>query len=409
MQVTIIGAGIGGLTLGLMLHKAGIGFRIYEAASEIRPVGVGITILPHANRELEALGVLPAMEAAGIVSTQSCFYNRFGQFVHKEPVGRAAGYAWPQVQIHRGDLQQILLRALIERAGADRVVTGHRCVRVEDGAAHATLHFTDATGNPLPNVEAEVVVAADGIHSVVRRQFFPDEGPPIYSGVNMWRGVTVAKPYLGGTSYMRAGWLAGGKMVIYPIRNLPDGMQLINWVAEIETPRHDRQDWNKVGRLDDFIGAFADWHFDFLDVPALIRGAEQVLEYPMVDRDPLPRWSRGRITLLGDAAHPMYPRGSNGAGQAILDARCLVDRLAASADARAALAAYEGERLPATAQVVRTNRSAPPDVILREVWQRTGDKPFADINDVIRPDEIAALMNNYQKIAGYDRGTLAAR
>jgi 2-polyprenyl-6-methoxyphenol hydroxylase-like FAD-dependent oxidoreductase len=370
---------------------------------------VGITILPHANKELEALGVLPAMEAAGIVATESCFYNRFGQFVHREPVGRAAGYAWPQIQIHRGDLQQILYRALIERAGADVVVTGRRCVQVEDGADHAIVHFTDAEGHALPPVQADAVVAADGIHSAVRRQFFPDEGGPIYSGVNMWRGVTVAKPYLTGTSYMRAGWLAHGKMVIYPIRNLPDGNQLINWVAEIETPRHDRQDWNKAGRLEDFIGAFADWHFDFLDVPALIRGAEQILEYPMVDKDPLPRWSHGRITLLGDAAHPMYPRGSNGAGQAILDARCLTDRLAAGAAVADALKAYEAERLPATAQVVRTNRSTPPDVILKEVWQRTGDKPFDDIGAVIRPEEIAAFMNNYQKVAGYDRAKLAAR
>lgn len=409
MQVTIIGAGIGGLTLGLMLHKAGIAFRIHEAAAELKPIGVGITILPHANKELGALGVLPALEAAGIVATESCFYNRFGQFVHKEPVGRGAGYQWPQIQIHRGDLQQILYRALVERAGAGCVVTGQRCLKVEDGADRALAHFTDAAGHALPAVHADVVVAADGIHSVVRRQFFPDEGPPIYSGVNMWRGVTVARPYLDGRSYVRAGWLAHGKMVIYPIRNHPDGTQLVNWVAEIETPRHDRQDWNQVGRLEDFIGAFEDWRFDFLDVPALIRGAEQILEYPMVDRDPLPRWSHGRVTLLGDAAHPMYPRGSNGAGQAILDARCLADRLAATADAVAALETYAGERLPATAQVVRTNRSAPPDVILKEVWQRTGDKPFADINDVIRPDEIATLMNNYRKVAGYDRASLVAR
>ena len=410
MEVVLIGAGIGGLTLGLMLHKAGIRFRIHEVAPEIKPIGVGITMLPHANKELAALGVIDAMQEAGVVAKESCFFNRFGQFVHKEPVGTFAGYEWPQIQIHRGDLQQILHRALIERAGPGSVVTGRRCVRVEDGAAGATAEFVDTTtGTALPPVLARAIVAADGIHSVVRQQFFPDEGGPIYSGVNMWRGVTVARPYLTGQSYMRAGWLAHGKMVIYPIRNHADGTQLINWVAEIETPRHDRQDWNQAGKLEDFIGAFEDWRFDFLDVPALIRGASEILEYPMVDRDPLPRWSFGRITLLGDAAHPMVPRGSNGAGQAILDARCLADCLAADADVAAALKTYEAARLPATAAVVRTNRSAPPDVILREVYERSGDKPFADINDIISPDEIAAMMNSYKKVAGYDRAALEAR
>ena len=409
MQIVIIGAGIGGLTLGLMLHKAGIPFRILETAPAIKPIGVGITMLPHANRELTELGVIDAMRATGVVTRESCFYTRHGQLVHKEPVGTFAGYAWPQIQIHRGDLQQILYRALIERAGADCVVTGQRCVRVEDGTDFATAYFADAaTGVAQAPLQARAIIAADGIHSVVRRQFFPDEGGPIYSGVNMWRGVTVAKPYLTGQSYMRAGWLTHGKMVIYPIRNHADGTQLINWVAEIETPKHDRQDWNKAGRLEDFIGAFEAWRWDFLDVPALIRGTEEILEYPMVDRDPLPRWSHGRITLLGDAAHPMYPRGSNGAGQAILDARCLADSLAATGDVHAALKNYEASRLPATAAVVRTNRSAPPDVILKEVYERSGDKPFANIDDIIRPDEIAALMNSYKKVAGYDRASLEA-
>ena len=413
MQVIVIGAGIGGLTLALMLHKAGISFRVYEAAPDIKPIGVGITMLPHANKELGELGLIDAMAAVGVIARETCFYNRFGQFIYSEPVGTFAGYAWPQIQIHRGDLQQVLYKALLEHAGPDCVVTGQRCVRVTDGADDALVEFVDADGAAHPPVRADAVIACDGIHSAVRRQLYPDEGGPIYSGVNMWRGVTRAKPYLTGQSYMRAGWLKGGKMVIYPIRNHADGTQLINWVAEVETPRHDRQDWNKTGRLEDFIGAFEDWHWDFLDVPALIRGAEEILEYPMVDKDPLPRWSFGRITLLGDAAHPMYPRGSNGAGQAILDARCLTDCLAdclaTSGDVGSALRTYESSRLPATATVVRTNRSAPPDVILREVYERSGDKPFADINDIIRPDEIATMMNAYKKVAGYDRASLEAR
>jgi 2-polyprenyl-6-methoxyphenol hydroxylase-like FAD-dependent oxidoreductase len=173
-----------------------------------------------------------------------------------------------------------------------------------------------------------VAIACDGINSAIRKQFFPDEGEPRYSGVNMWRGVTGWKPILSGASMVRAGWLVHGKMVIYPIRPAgADGLQLVNWVAEIETPNYRKRDWNRSGSFDDFIGAFADWHFDWLDVPAFIRAADSVLEFPMVDQDPLPRWSFDRITLLGDAAHPMVPRGSNGAGQAILDARALTSAL----------------------------------------------------------------------------------
>jgi 2-polyprenyl-6-methoxyphenol hydroxylase-like FAD-dependent oxidoreductase len=198
-------------------------------------------------------------------------------------------------------------------------------------------------------------------------------------------------------------------MVIYPIRNDVDGAgsQLVNWVAEIETPRYKRRDWNRPGSIDDFIGAFADWHFDWLDVPELIRRAEVVLEFPMVDQDPLPRWSFGRVTLLGDAAHPMVPRGSNGAGQAILDAETLARCLDAAGDAEAALKAYEAERLGPTTQIVLTNRTRPPDAILGEVYRRTGDKPFGSIDEVISRAELQALSDGYKRIALYDKERLA--
>ncbi|HEY5130268.1 MAG TPA: FAD-dependent monooxygenase, partial [Bradyrhizobium sp.] len=231
-----------------------------------------------------------------------------------------------------------------------------------------------------------------------------------YSGVNMWRGVTRWKPMLSGASMVRAGWLSHGKMVIYPIRPAgPDGLQLINWVAEIETPVYRKRDWNRPGAIGDFIGAFADWHFDWLDVPAFIRAADHVLEFPMVDQDPLPRWSFGRVTLSGDAAHPMVPRGSNGAGQAILDARALAAALLESANPVAALAAYEKQRLEATTRIVLTNRTNPPDAILREVFQRTNDQPFAVINDVISRDELVALSEGYKRIAGYSKDALRTR
>src|SRR4029079_14103904 len=251
-------------------------------------------------------------------------------------------------------------------------------------------------------VRGKAVIACDGIHSAFRKQFYPDEGEPRYSGVNMWRGVTRWKPILSGASMVRAGWLSHGKMVIYPIRRAgADGLQLINWVAEIETQHYRKRDWTRPGTIEDFIGAFADWHFDWLDVPAFIRAADSVLEFPMVDQDPLPRWSFGRVTLLGDAAHPMVPRGSNRAGQAILDARALTSALLAETDPVAALAAYEKQRLEATTRIVLTHRSHPPDAILREVFLRTGDKPFEAIEDVIRLDELRALSDGYKQIAGY--------
>lgn len=412
MDVMIIGAGIGGLTLALMLNKAGVPFRVYESAQEIKPIGVGISVLPHASQQLTELGLQDALAEVAVTAQESCFFNRFGQLIYQEPVGTFAGYDYPQFQIHRGDLQQVLYRALIARAGADCVVTGWKCVRVEQADDAAIAHFVDSrTGQDRPAQRGAAIVGCDGIHSLVRRELVPDDGGPIYSGVNMWRGTTWWKPYLTGASYVRAGWLTHGKMVIYPIRTKLDGEghQLINWVAEIETPHYHQQDWNRRGQIDDFIGAFAEWNFDFLDVPGLIRGAESILEYPMVDKDPLDRWSFGRLTLLGDAAHPMYPRGSNGAGQAILDARALADSFAAGGDVVSVLKNYEDKRLGATATVVRTNRTTPPDVILKEVFERTGDRPFARLDDVISQEELAAMSNSYKKVAGYDKATLAAR
>jgi 2-polyprenyl-6-methoxyphenol hydroxylase-like FAD-dependent oxidoreductase len=407
-DILIVGGGIGGLTLGLALHAANIPCRVFESAPEIRAVGVGINLLPHATKELAALGLEADLARVAIETKDASFFNRFGQLIYEEPLGRAAGYDYPQFSIHRGDLQMVLLEAFKSRAGADRILTNHHCVGVEQDDNGVTLHFavgsSDAVGK---SVRGRAAIACDGINSVIRRQFFPDEGEPRYSGVNMWRGVTRWKPILSGASMTRAGWLSHGKMVIYPIREAgSDGLQLINWVAEIETPNYRRRDWNRAGSLDDFIGAFADWHFDWLDVPAFIRAADSVLEFPMVDQDPLPRWSFGRVTLLGDAAHPMVPRGSNGAGQAILDTRAMTSALLANDDPVAAFAAYEKQRLEATTRVVLTNRTNPPDAILREVFQRTNDRPFKAIGDVISHDELVALSDSYKQIAGFSKEAL---
>jgi 2-polyprenyl-6-methoxyphenol hydroxylase-like FAD-dependent oxidoreductase len=302
----------------------------------------------------------------------------------------------------------VLLDAFLARAGHDRLRLNHHCTGVEQDDTGVSVSFSDGpNGVSQTKVRGRVAIACDGIHSAIRKQFYPDEGEPRYSGVNMWRGVTRWKPMLSGASMVRAGWLSHGKMVIYPIRAAgADGLQLINWVAEIETQTYRKRDWTRPGSIDDFIDAFADWHFDWLDVPAFIRAADSVLEFPMVDQDPLPRWSFGLITLLGDAAHPMVPRGSNGAGQAILDARALTTALEENADPAAALAAYEKQRLEATTRIVLTNRTNPPDAILREVFQRTGDQPFGVIDDVISRDELVALSEGYKRIAGYSKDAL---
>jgi 2-polyprenyl-6-methoxyphenol hydroxylase-like FAD-dependent oxidoreductase len=407
-DIIIVGGGIGGLTLALALHEAKIPCRIFETAPAIKAVGVGINLLPHATKELAALGLEGALARVAIETKDATFFNRFGQLIYQEPLGRAAGYDQPQFSIHRGDLQMVLLDAFRARAGHDRIVTNHHCLGVEQDDAGVSVTFSDGpAGSARSTVRGRAAIACDGINSAIRKQLFPDEGEPRYSGVNMWRGVTRWKPMLSGASMVRAGWLSHGKMVIYPIRAAGhDGLQLINWVAEIETPNYRKRDWNREGSLADFIGPFADWHFDWLDVPAFIRAADHVLEFPMVDQDPLPRWSFGRITLLGDAAHPMVPRGSNGAGQAILDARALTTALLQNADPLAALSSYEKQRLEATTRIVLTNRTNPPDAILREVFQRTHDRPFKTIDDVISRDELVALSDGYKRIAGYSKDAL---
>lgn len=410
-DILVLGAGIGGLTLALSLHQAGIPCRVYEAVPEFRHSGVGINLLPHAVRELSELGLLPALDALGVRTREAVYFTRHGQHVFTEPTGMAAGYDWPQFSIHRGDLQTILLSAVRERLGPDRVVCNHRCVDVVQDASGVTAQFADAAGQPVEEARGALAIACDGIHSAMRRKFYPDEGAPRYAGVNMWRGVTRHKPILSGASMIRVGWFTVGKMVIYPIRDAIDdqGNQLINWVAEFEAARPAVRDWGRKGRLEDFMPTFENWRFDWLDAPALILGADSVLEYPMVDQDPLPRWTHGRITLLGDAAHPMVPRGSNGAGQAIVDARCLAGLLKKEGVGPQALESYDRERVPATAEIVLANRRTPPDSMLGQVHERSGGQPFTHIDDVMPRAELQAISDNYKRVGGHDPAHLRAR
>lgn len=402
-RVLVVGAGIGGLATALELHRVGIRSTIIEAVPQFGPVGVGINILPHAAKRLCELGLDDALTQRCVLTKESAFFNRFGQLVYREPAGRDAGYDYPQYSIHRAHLHEVLLNAVIDRLGPDCIQVGRRLAGVSQSADAVTAHVITADRSHA-DINTDVLVGADGIHSVVRRYLFPDEGPPRYTGVTMWRGTSVWSPFMSGATMVRAGWIATGQLVMYPIVNDVDGNgnQLLNWVVELQTEQRSDREWNRAGRLEDFIEHFADWKFDFMDVPAMLSSATTILEYPMVDQEPLPRWSHGRITLLGDAAHPMIPRGSNGAGQTILDARALADAFRATpADPVAALQAYEAERRPATSDVVRANHTSSPDAILRTVYERTGDRPFARLEDVVDVAELAEIAEGYARIAAY--------
>jgi 5-methylphenazine-1-carboxylate 1-monooxygenase len=412
--IAIVGGGIAGLGLALHLHARAIECDVYEAVPHVRELGVGITLLPHAMRELAALGLQAEIEAAGIENYESVFYNRHGQYIYSELRGRHAGYQLPEIGIHRGKLHRILFDTAIKRLGAQRIHTGHRFAGLIQDAQSVTLQFTAPDGSTLPSVQASIAIACDGINSAVRRLFYPDE-KLAFTGINTWRGTTRRKPILTGKSYMRVGSIETGKMVIYPIVEVNDGSgeQLINWMAEIRRDGDTSNDWNQSGKLDDFLPIYQNWRFDWLDVAELISGAESILEYPMVDKDPVAQWTFGRVTLMGDAAHPMYPRGSNGSAQALIDARSMADELAKHAhqvDQNAAhlasLHAYEDLRRPITTQIVLTNRSHPPDYINTRVDELTGGQPFHHIDDVISQAELRQISDDYKRIAGFSVATV---
>ena len=410
MKVIIVGAGIGGLTLALSLHRAGIEAVVCEAVSELRPLGVGINLLPHAVRELTELGLAEDLAAIAIPTEALIYANKFGQEIWREPRGRFAGYRWPQYSIHRGALQLLLARTVRARLGADAIRLGLSATGVEDGGTAVRLSDR-ATGEVL-RLSADVIVGCDGIHSALRAQAWPQEGPPIWNRRVLWRGVTEAEPFLGGATMIMAGH-QDVKFVAYPIdpSAAARGRSRINWIAELRFPdtvEWRREDWNRPGVLADFLPAFEAWDFGWLDVPGVIRAAQQVFEYPLVDRDPRERWTFGRTTLLGDAAHPMYPIGSNGASQAILDARTLAYELATAGDIDEALAAYEAQRRPATSRIVLANRGNGPEQVMQLVETRAPGG-FTDVSQVISPAELAATAGEYKNIAGFDREALNAR
>ena len=411
MKISIIGGGIGGLTLALMLKARGITVQVFESAAQVRPLGVGINVQPSAIVELAALGLLPQLDALGVRTAEVCYFNRHGQRIWSEPRGLAAGYRVPQFSIHRGELQMLLMQTALQRLGPQAVSCGQEAVAVDPDSASVTLLDRDSGQTRVERADA--VISADGIHSAVRRQFYPHEGPPRYSGRVLWRATTVGKPFLTGASMVMAGH-ADQKLVTYPIsrRHADQGESLINWIAELRVPGDTppKSDWNKEVALDVFAGPFEAWRWDWLDVPALFRGASTYYEFPMVDRDPLPRWTHGRVTLLGDAGHPMYPIGSNGATQAILDARALVDQIAGSdvASLPAALQRYQDDRLPKTARIVMANRAQGPDHVM-QVFEERAPEGFKRVHDVASQAELEDIARGYKQIVGLDIETVNAR
>jgi 2-polyprenyl-6-methoxyphenol hydroxylase-like FAD-dependent oxidoreductase len=412
MTVLIAGGGIAGLALGLTLHQIGVPFRIYEATRQIRPLGVGINVQPNAVRELFDLGLQPALDNIAVKTQQYGFYSKHGRKIWEEPRGLLAGYDWPQYSVHRGRLQMLLYDTLIARAGPACFVTGQRAKGFETQGTQAVLHLEDSETGARSDMAGDILIGADGIHSAIRNRIVPQEGPPIWGGAILWRATSQAKPFFGQGAMALIGHDTK-RIVAYPISR-PDpasGLVTMNWIAELRVDPGggwNKEDWNRAADISDFLPEFEDWVFDWLDVPALIRGADAVFEYPMVDRDPLETWTNGPVTLMGDAAHPTYPVGSNGATQAIVDARVLGAAFLEHGVTPRALHSYEDQMRPLTTGVIRANRGSGPDAILQRVEDLCGGH-FDDINDVIPHADLAEHAARYKAVAGFSIDALNAQ
>jgi 2-polyprenyl-6-methoxyphenol hydroxylase-like FAD-dependent oxidoreductase len=413
MTVLIAGGGIGGLTLALSLHQIGVPCRVFESVPALRPLGVGINVLPHAVRELIELGLHDQLDASGVRTRELAFFSKHGKPIWSEPRGIEAGYKWPQFSIHRGRLQQILLDTAIERLGAENILTSHHLSGWTATPDGVRADFIDkATGKSAGSYDGTLLIAADGIHSAIRQKLYPQEGAPLWNGRILWRGITKGDAFLTGRTMIMAGHEIL-KFVCYPISQEPDadGKYDINWVAERHMPptyEWRREDYNRAARLEEFLPWFKDWRFDWLDVPGLISNCPHAYEYPLVDRDPVDRWTFGRVTLMGDAAHPMYPIGSNGASQAILDARVLTRELLALGEVPAALEAYEAERRPATTDLVMLNRRNGPEQVMQIVEERAPEG-FDVVTDVLSQQELEDIAANYKRVAGFQVEGLNAK
>ncbi|KRA47218.1 FAD-dependent monooxygenase [Devosia sp. Root635] len=405
LDIAIIGAGPGGLALALRLEQKGFRPTIYEGVKELKPLGVGVDIKIYGTREITEMGLLEEFRAISVEAIDSLFFTRYGQMIYGEKCGKHMGYPHEQRFVHRGTLQMMFFDAVLQRLGAERVKLGARLKGFEQDEAGVTLTFEDAEGVPR-TARHDVVIGADGIKSVVRNQLVPSSTGSHYSGIAMWRGVTVMKPYRNGGTILHLGDpIAQGSMIVYPIANNVEGQgsQLINWVVEQNGQPKSLEDWNQRVTPDEIAHNFDECKLGFVDPGEIIRNASEVYLYPLVDRDPLDQWSFGRVTLMGDAAHAMYPRGGNGLCQALVDARVLAEKLSEVNNPQEAFKQYEEIRRPFANRLVIANRGEGPEVVRRIVEERSGGKPFDDIEQIFPIAECEKIFLEYHRMAGMQR------
>ena len=406
----IAGGGLVGLTLALALHQIGIKVRIYETVPDIQPLGVGINLLPHSVQNLAKLGLLEDLEKVAVKTSSLSYYTDDGKIIWQEPRGLDAGYDVPQFSIHRGDFHMILLKHVRERLGEDVLFMDHRFDRFEQDEESVTAYFTDHSGEKEQgSATADFLIGADGIHSRLRRIFYPDEGPPHYSGQMLWRGVTEMEPYKDGRSMFMAGH-NDVKLVAYPIRaeSAKRGKSYINWIAEKRIPSDlaGRQaDWNAAGLLEEFKSAFESWDLGWLDIDKLFGEAISIHKFPMIDRNPIPKWTFGRVTLMGDAAHAMYPNGSNGVSQGVLDAMEFTRLIQKGGDIQEILVTYEETRRPATTRISLANRETGPERVMEMVKEQCPGT-CGDTHTCVPQSTLEEVATAYKKLAGFDKESL---
>lgn len=402
-RILIAGGGIGGLAMALTLHQIGVDAVVFESVQELKPLGVGINLQPNAVRELLDLGLtFDELNQVGVPVLEWALVGLNGNDIYAEARGLDAGYKWPQFAVHRGHFHMLLYRVLIDRAGQQSVQLGGRVTGYEHQSDGSVVAIVESADGHVRREHGALLIGADGIHSAVRAQMHPDQPPIHWGGCTMWRGTTRGKPIRTGSSFVGLG-THRQRMVIYPISHADaDGYASINWIAEVteDSPEKRNSRWFSQVGVDSFVHHFDDWEYDWLDVPSMLRGAEIAYENPMIDRDPVSTWSDGSVALMGDAAHAMYPTGSNGASQAIIDARVLGAKLIAHSISSDALSAYNEELCEPVSRLVLRNRGAGPFGLLNKVDELCGGV-FDDIEDVLSSDQRRKFMADYKSVAGF--------